>query len=127
VGLVEAIRDRMLSLSDDAGPRVEMSAGVLRALPPEVEVACYHVAVEAVHNAVRHAEARRVTLTLITVDGQLDLAVADDGHGMSGAAGGGQGLVTMRQRVEEIGGRFDLATGPDGTTVTATLPAGGRR
>jgi signal transduction histidine kinase len=121
VGLVAAIRDRLLALSN-GGPHLEVDAPSLPALPPEVEVACYHVAVEAVHNAVRHAGAPQVTVTLATAGGRLELAVADDGHGIETTAGDGQGLATMRQRVEEIGGHFDLATGPAGTTVSATLP-----
>ena len=125
VGLVGAIRDRLFALSN-GGPRLEVDAESLPALPPEVEVACYHVAVEAVHNAVRHAGASRVTVTLAIANGQLDLTVTDDGHGIQSATGNGQGLATMRQRVEEIGGRLDLETGAGGTTVSATLPTGGR-
>jgi signal transduction histidine kinase len=127
VGLVAAIRDRLLTLSDDDGPDIEVSAGLLPTLPPEVEVACYHVAVEAVHNAVRHAGARHVTVTLAATDGRFELVATDDGHGIQASAGRGQGMATMRQRVEEIGGRLDLATGPNGTTVSATLPAGSRQ
>ena len=85
------------------------------------------MAVEAVHNAVRHAAARHVSVTLTTADDRLDLAVADDGRGIEATAGREQGLATMRQRVEEIGGRFSLATGPGGTIVSATLPTGSRR
>jgi signal transduction histidine kinase len=125
VGLVAAIRDRLLPLST-GGPHLDVVAPTLPALPPEVEVACYHVAVEAVHNAVRHAGALRVTVTLATAEGRLELAVADDGHGMEAATSHGQGLGTMRQRVEEIGGRFHMVTGAGGTTVCATLPTGGR-
>jgi two-component system, NarL family, sensor kinase len=128
VGLVDAIRDRLLTLSNGA-PRLVVEARPLPPLPPEVEVACYHVALEAVHNAIKHADAQRVTVTLAELAGQLQLTVADDGRGMQleEAPGAGQGLITMRQRTAEIGGRFDLDTGPDGTTVSAALPTGGPR
>lgn len=126
LGLVEAIRHRTLPLSDD-GPRLDVEAEPLPTLPPAVEVACYHVAVEAVHNAVRHADARQVTVTLAAGKGRLDLTVADDGHGMAAGVAGGEGLQTMRQRVEEIGGHLDVATGPGGTTVSAALPIDGSR
>jgi two-component system NarL family sensor kinase len=127
VGLVEAIRDRLLALSDDDGPDIQVSAGRLPVFPPEVEVACYHVAVEAVHNAVRHSGAQQVSVTLATANDRLDFTVTDNGRGIGVPAGHGQGLLTMRQRVEEIGGRLSVATGPSGTTVSATLPTGSRR
>jgi two-component system, NarL family, sensor kinase len=127
VGLVAAVRDRVLRLADEDGPVITVDAQPLRVLPPEVEVACYHVAVEAAHNAVRHAAARRLTVTLTFADRCLALDVTDDGCGIGAVGSGGDGLTTMRQRVEEIGGRFSVTTGPSGTTVTATLPTGGAR
>jgi two-component system, NarL family, sensor kinase len=127
VGLVEAIRDRLLSLSEATGPGVCVNAQRLPMLPPEVEVACYHVTVEAVHNAVRHADARHVTVRMAAAEGLLQLAVTDDGHWTEATADGGQGMTTMRQRVEEIGGQFHVGTGSSGTTVSAALPIGGRR
>lgn len=129
VGLVGAIRDRLLTLSDDAWPQTQVDAVPLPDLPAEVEVAAYHVAVEAVHNAVRHAHADRVTVRIAVSDDRLHLSVVDDGQGIGPVTGvgGGHGLVTMRERVEEIGGRFAVATGSGGTSVTATLPVGSRR
>ena len=49
-------------------------------------------------------------------DGELRLTVRDDG--------GGLGLASMRQRTEEIGGRFGLAAAGPGTLVSAVLPVG---
>jgi signal transduction histidine kinase/ligand-binding sensor domain-containing protein len=81
------------------------------------------VGLEALHNAVRHASAREVVLTLEPADGQWALSVRDDGVGfdplMSGKAKHGYGLSGMRRRAEEIGGRLSVDSAPGaGTTVT---------
>ncbi len=122
VGLVGAIRDRLFALSN-GGPRLEVGAESLPALPPEVEISCYHVAVEAFHNAVRHAAASRVAVTLAIASGQLELTVTDDGHGIQSATGHGQGLATMRNGWRRSAA-VDLETGTGGTTVSATLAHG---
>ena len=78
---------------------------------------------EAVANAVRHAEATRVAVRLGRTCGSLEVEVRDDGRGLDGVVrGSGVGLTSMRERCEELGGAFALASGPGGTTVTARLP-----
>lgn len=124
LGLVAAIQDRLLAFGQGVGPKVQIEAMELPALPPAVEVAAYYVAVEAIHNAIRHAAARYIAVTLEIVAGRLQLRVVDDGHGQIRSSGSGNGLTTMRQRVEEVGGRFDLATGSTGTTISASFPTG---
>ena len=58
-------------------------------------------------------------------DGTLRLSVTDDGRGFDPAApGAGFGLAGMRERVLLLGGSLDVASGPAGTRVEATLPAG---
>jgi signal transduction histidine kinase len=57
-------------------------------------------------------------------DRALVATIADDGGGLRGpgSAQGGNGLSTMRERAEELGGTLEIRSGPTGTTVTATLP-----
>lgn len=122
LGLAAAVRELAARLS--AGSvAVAVEADDLGALPAGVEVATYRVVGEAVANAVRHAQAARVTVRLEHTCGALEVEVRDDGRGLDGTVrGSGLGLTSMRERCEELGGAFSLASGPSGTTVTARLP-----
>ncbi|HZQ75908.1 MAG TPA: GAF domain-containing sensor histidine kinase [Acidimicrobiia bacterium] len=101
---------------------------------PEAEEELWRAAQEALSNAVRHAKASAVTVT-VEADGSgrgTRLSVADDGVGFDpGArsiAARRLGLVSMRERVEAVGGVFEIVSAPGrGTTVRASVPAGGGR
>jgi signal transduction histidine kinase len=93
-------------------------------LAPELETAVYRLVQEALTNVAKHANANRVRVRVATNDGQVSLEVADDGRGFDiTAAGVGFGLTGMRERIALAGGTIDVASGRDGTTVRATLPA----
>ena len=104
-------------------------------LPPDVEEHLYRLALEALHNALKHADARRVGVALDHdhdhehgTDGtrRLVLTVTDDGVGFDPglARPGHLGLRTMRERATAAGAalRIDSAIGR-GTRVTVTYPA----
>ena len=87
----------------------------------------YRVAQEAVGNAIRHAQATRVTIGLSERSGKVELEVADDGIGFN--AGDveqrrpGIGLFTMRERAALVGGRLTILSVPGaGTRVLVTVP-----
>lgn len=84
----------------------------------------FRIAQEAAANAVRHAGARRVRVTLTSPPGDsLRLTVHDDGTFRPVPAGhAGAGLANMRSRAREIGARFDLRTDAGGTAIDITLP-----
>jgi two-component system sensor histidine kinase UhpB len=84
----------------------------------------YHIVQECLSNAVRHGRPRTVTVS-IRPDRADDVAVevTDDGHGMSEPRNLGFGLVGMRERVEALGGRLDIASAPGrGVSVSVALP-----
>jgi len=87
--------------------------------PEPVEVAAYYVASEALANAMKHARASRVEMSLAALDGSLLLSVRDDGIGGADPARG-SGLA---DRVEALGGSIivDSAAGA-GTHITVDLP-----
>jgi signal transduction histidine kinase len=90
-----------------------------------VEVAAYRIALEAVTNVVRHAEARNclVRLALDEENGALRLEVEDDGRGIGEDYRAGVGLTSMRERAEELGGSCEVEVIPSGgTRVRALLP-----
>ncbi|GLW06106.1 histidine kinase [Microtetraspora sp. NBRC 13810] len=90
-----------------------------------IEVTLYRVAQEALANVAKHANATRAGLTLSYLDDMVLLDVRDDGRGFDpGAAGGGFGLGTMRQRVRGAGGTLSVESAPgQGTAVAAAVPA----
>lgn len=112
--------------ADFAGSGIEVLVDAPAAwrVPPEAARSMYLVAAEAVHNAVRHAGATRVSIGLGEDEtGGVALTVHDDGHGFDAdRVGGGVGLVTMREHAAESGAAFDLVSSSDGTTVTLSLP-----
>ena len=89
--------------------------------PPAVEATAYFVACEALANAVKHAGASRVAIDVTRTNGRVAIAVADDGVG--GADADGLGLRGLRDRVEALDGRLEVASpAGGGTRVSAAIP-----
>jgi signal transduction histidine kinase len=95
-----------------------------RRFSAELEAAAYFVACEGLTNAVKHARAAKVSLTVAGRDGAIVVRVADDGVG-GARPGAGTGLTGLSDRVVAHGGtlRIDTAEGR-GTTLIASLPCG---
>jgi two-component system, NarL family, sensor kinase len=95
----------------------------LPVLPAAVEVAAYRIITEALTNVVRHAHARQVTVT-VAIDGDLCLAVHDDGTSTANGDGWrpGTGLQSMNERVAEVGGTLQAGPTQSGGRVQASLP-----
>ncbi len=92
--------------------------------PAHLEAAAYFTCLEAVQNAVKHADAATVHVLLQGSSESLCLTVSDDGRGFDSAAvTTGAGLANLRDRVESVGGtmRTDSAVG-EGTRVQVELP-----
>ena len=110
--------------------------GSFESLPSTFGASLYRIAQEAITNAAKHAEATRVKLRLqrhqsgaaaSNLDASaIELTVEDDGKGSSidVAAKSGMGLLGMRERVAELGGRLSLeARSPAGLVLRAIIPA----
>lgn len=118
LGLEGALHDHAGRL----GLSVARPSDGLPALPPAVEVAAYRIGAEALTNVARHARATRAELTIGVADSELVLEVRDDGAGWAGD-GLGVGMLGMKERAEEVGGRLDIESAEGaGTTVRARLP-----
>jgi len=121
-GLVGALRQQAERLSDDR-LRVRVEAADLGSLPAAVEVAAFRIAGEALTNVRRHAAASWACVGLAVADGHLVVEVSDDGVGIPAAAEAGVGLVSLRERAAELGGRCEVTCpAGGGTTVKAWLP-----
>jgi signal transduction histidine kinase len=96
--------------------------GVDRRFPREIEATAWFLACEGVTNAVKHADAGHIDLSITATNGRLVVDVSDDGHGGADPAGGG--LRGLADRAEAVGGSLRVETGPGGTTVTGEFPCG---
>jgi signal transduction histidine kinase len=98
-------------------------------LMPELEVALFRVAQEALVNAGKHAGAQRVGLTLSYMDDVVVLDVRDDGRGfdpgaVQTSAESGFGLAAMETRVRRVSGTLAVESAPgEGTALSASVPA----
>ena len=121
LGLLEALRahvaqmdeaNRNLRIAVDAAPEP------LPPLPAAIEVAAYRIALEAVTNVIRHAAASECHVRFVLSEEEqpymLRLTVTDDGIGLPADLQPGVGLVSMRERAEELGGRCTLGAGRSG-------------
>jgi signal transduction histidine kinase len=121
LGLAVSLRGLAERMSSPAHP-VQAAVVELPPLPAAVEVACFRIASEALTNAIRHSGGTHTRLTVQIAGPRLVLEVVDDGTGITaGARTDGVGLVSMRQRAEEVGGRVELLA-DHGTTVRVELP-----
>jgi signal transduction histidine kinase len=125
LGLVGALREGTIQLGM-AGLHVSVEdTGDLSNLPAAVEVACYRIAQEALANVVRHAGADSCSIRIRLDDGTCALVVEieDDGRGVRPDDRAGVGMISMRERTEELGGRCTVTPLPGGgTLVKAILP-----
>jgi signal transduction histidine kinase len=125
LGLTAAIGGLERDLSRLGSAIVFTHGDVPSQLPDDLMVNLYRVAQEALHNAVIHGHAARVSLHLGSADRQVTLTVIDDGVGfeVEDAWGQGLGLATMRERVQALGGTFDVVSTPgSGTQVSVRVP-----
>jgi signal transduction histidine kinase len=124
-GLVPAVERLASNLSEQSDLVVDVEArlGDSR-LPPEAETALYRIVQEALTNVVKHAAARRVSITLVRKEASAVVVIEDDGRGFDPEAvrAGALGFTGMRERVELVGGRLTVEASPGaGTTLVAEV------
>ena len=109
------------------GRQVEFQHGeVPAAAPLPLKITIYRVLQEALANGFRHANGASQMVTMTSSGNDLFLEVVDDGAGFDPQAVSGDGalgLIGMRERVEMLGGRFEVANRtPSGTRILVCLP-----
>jgi signal transduction histidine kinase len=127
LGLVQAIRERATYFSRPGGEgetplNVSVEAqGDFGHLPAAVEVAAFHIVMEAVNNAARHGQATKCRIRLDARD-MLSIEVTDNGRGLPADIQEGVGLSSMRERAAEVAGSCSIENIQGGTVVQARLP-----
>ena len=130
LGLVASLNQVVVEATGRQGLAGEFQvSGTERRLPPDVELAVFRIAQEAVTNVERHASAGNLTVTLEFDDSALRLRVEDDGVGFArhqqrdSGDGYSLGLPGMHERARLAGGRLVVRSTPgNGTSVEARMP-----
>jgi two-component system, NarL family, sensor histidine kinase UhpB len=125
LGLVNALISLCRRLGQHSGVRIEPDlANKVPTISQETELVIYRVAQESLTNAVRHAQASKVTLSLTTVDDHITLLVRDDGRGIDAPLSDDTaGVSGMRERALLIGAQLKIRSHHGaGTEVQLDVP-----
>lgn len=126
-GLAMALR----WLADGFGKRsgihvtFELRPAVRQRLRPDVELALYRIAQEALTNVLRHSGSPTARVALAIAEAKVRLTISDEGApaaGIRSDVSGGVGIASMRERVRALGGRLRLTVRRRGTVVTVAIP-----
>jgi PAS domain S-box-containing protein len=132
LGLASAIQEYATGFSERSGIalEVELQAGFGR-LAQEAETALFRIVQESLSNIQRHSGSQAARIRLLGSSDSVELQVSDQGRGMGqltverGSNVGtrlGVGILGMRERMAQLGGRLEVESSSSGTTVRATIP-----
>ena len=135
-GLEDAIRDYAKGFTNRSGIRVELELSLrLQRMQRDIELALFRVVQEALTNIQRHSNSKTAKIR-IDRDSNLTVEISDvDGGASAGVKSEekearfevGVGILSMQERVKLIGGRLDIDSTGQGTTVRVTIPLGEER
>ncbi len=124
IRLVEALRNRLDAVETRAGIDAVLDVAEGSFWPPKWEAELYCIAMEALNNALKHANASAVQVRLAGKSTWAELSISDNGKGFSPekVANGGIGLQSMRERAERLGGSLQIESAPgQGTTIRVSV------
>ncbi len=126
-GLAAALNSYVHRLRQEGNLQIHLSlSGLGETLPPKIEETCFSVVQEAINNIKKHAGARNVWMLVGRKEGELTVRIRDDGVGFDPKQaadlykeGAHLGMLSMRERVEMVGGQLSIKSVPRrGTTLT---------
>ena len=132
LGLIPALHSFLKSFTKKTGIHVSLTAfAEVEKLDGTKRTMLYRVALEALTNVARHAQANRVEMSLRKLPNAVGMEIKDNGISfdveqvLHGKKNKRLGLLGMRERVEMIGGKFTVKSAPGhGTTIQAQIPLG---
>ena len=125
-GLASAVRKYAAGWSRQNGIKSEVRVQGEHSLPLNIEQPLFRVMQESLANVARHSKASNVEIGLVYVNGEITLAVTDNGRGFDvNRTSTGFGLISIGQRVDTLGGNLTVeSTLGKGTSVSCTVPVG---
>ncbi len=128
LGLAPTVKRYVDALKDQAGIEFHLSiSGTDRRLEPYLEVMVFRAIQELTHNAIRHSQSSLVNIQLDLDDNNIKVSIDDNGKGFDQSTledSHNMGLKIIRERVEMLGGNFNLDTAESkGTRITFQVPA----
>ena len=128
LGLAGALQQRLDAVERRSGVEVELDLSKDLDIPQDNTEELFWIALEALNNALKHANPTRVTVSLYQEDPTgppcYGVVITDDGIGFMPDLidEGGLGLVSMKERIEKIGGTLEIRSTPgEGTRVKACV------
>ena len=124
LGFERALRSFAADTTRRAAVDIDIDLRLDAPIDPELADDAYLIAIEAVHNAVKHARSAHILIAMTAYrDGELDILVRDDGHGFPPTGPPlGFGLASMQHRAERWGGSLGIEhNAPRGTAIRAHL------
>jgi len=132
LGLASAVKEYAQGFSERSGIQVEVETSTnFQRLPQETETALFRVVQESLSNIQRHSGSKTARIVLDGTARRILLEVCDHGRGLpqrrekelnAPGASLGVGILGMRERMAQLGGALEIASGRSGTTIRATLP-----
>jgi signal transduction histidine kinase len=125
-GLAQALRSRLESVEDRLGVESDLYVDGEIILQPNEAEQMYHIAVEALNNALKHSGATKVDVRVTSDDGRVKLEISDNGSGFeTGHVASGMGLKNMRARAESLKARLNISSAlRTGTLIQVITDAG---
>ena len=123
LGLAAALDWLCRQQAKRSGITITFTASPLPMLLPDLATAIYRIVQEGITNSLKHAVANRIEIGVLAADNKVAVSIVDNGHGFdSKIVAPGVGLPGMRERVDTLGGRLDLASTPGtGTRIDVTF------
>jgi signal transduction histidine kinase len=126
LGVVAGMRGWCKEFGERQGMEIGFSSDVPSPLPFEIGLSLFRVLQEALQNAAKHSEVRRVEVQLAEHSNEVHLTVSDSGRGFDievAKQGRGLGLTSMQERVRLVNGTITVASKPmGGTTIHVGVP-----
>ncbi|HQD28350.1 sensor histidine kinase [Acetivibrio saccincola] len=132
LGLIPTLQRHIAAYQEESNTVVMFNTkGVCKDLKPVISLTIFRIVQEAINNIKKHSDAKNVEIDLEFSEKELMLNISDDGKGFDISLidmknhniNGGFGLLSMRERVELLGGMFEISSGiGKGTVLKITVP-----